>query len=381
MSYFDVIIRDDFTPSDLSACAHDGVSVMKTPHVGNMYPNNLIWAKAGIPMVSYDRNIGKKDSNFHPHCVIKLGSREQIARDDVLVSHATIQRASSLMPSYFKKGMLLSEAHMMSLRKTFPASNVQTFSEYLLHHRPQVLSVLQAGFKQAQQYSKFSWERYVWPNGTISFHTARTWNEIIRSGIYGITSYESGWIVPLGQCILLAGAIESCKFDQPEVIHPSGPDMVNYIKKLTEGLNAVYSDVSGLSCMPNNIKFILVPVADMRFAVPSEQSYALDQLVHCYCTYHTLQQQRNERVTSASPKDRKKVIQECDKEKDGAIKDLRNAIQRCPDIFYDITEGNYVSQYDLRDSSSLYIADWATHQTFATLSKIMKELVKLRKRV
>ncbi|PSO44287.1 MAG: hypothetical protein BRC22_02740, partial [Parcubacteria group bacterium QH_9_35_7] len=70
---FDVQERKDINLKALAQINRGGGSVVKTPHVGNWYPNNLAVAQTGIHMLAYDRNIGRKDSNFHPHKVIKDG--------------------------------------------------------------------------------------------------------------------------------------------------------------------------------------------------------------------------------------------------------------------------------------------------------------------
>ncbi len=61
-----------------------GGRVLKTPHIGNIYPNNLALIALGIPTLLYDRTIGSKDKSFQPHKLIYNGVAKQIANLDIL---------------------------------------------------------------------------------------------------------------------------------------------------------------------------------------------------------------------------------------------------------------------------------------------------------
>ena len=76
---FKISIHDDISIADLLVINKRGGVVLKTPHVGNIYPNNLAIASLGIPMLFYDRTLGNKDFNFHPNKIIVGGKSEILA--------------------------------------------------------------------------------------------------------------------------------------------------------------------------------------------------------------------------------------------------------------------------------------------------------------
>lgn len=64
---FNILIHDDISLDELIKINESGGRVLKTPHIGNIYPNNLAIISLGIPTLLYDRTIGTKDENFHPY--------------------------------------------------------------------------------------------------------------------------------------------------------------------------------------------------------------------------------------------------------------------------------------------------------------------------
>lgn len=80
---FHILIHDDISIAQLIEIDKNGGRVLKTPHIGNIYPNNLALISLGIPTLLYDRTIGIKDKSFHPHKIVYNGIAEEIADPDI----------------------------------------------------------------------------------------------------------------------------------------------------------------------------------------------------------------------------------------------------------------------------------------------------------
>ncbi|MBI4713613.1 hypothetical protein HY771_00255, partial [Candidatus Uhrbacteria bacterium] len=238
MSFF-VRARDDLSLTDLKAIHDRGGSVVKTPHVGNIYPGNLGVAKAGIRMIFYDRNIGSKDSNFHPHGVIRGSRFEALSDRKLLTTHAKASKTSSLAEEWFRSGDSMLERHMASLRKSVPELQGEVYSDYLRVRSRSATDVLRA---TADSHPTL-WERSVQANGTVVNYSCRGWADLARSGVLGVTRQDSGALIPNALNVVLISVLEAHERGVSEVYHLSGPDMVRYIGLLQGKFDELYTAV------------------------------------------------------------------------------------------------------------------------------------------
>lgn len=357
---FPVVIRRDCSLMDLVAIHRAGGSVMKTPHVGNMYPNNLAVGALGIPLNCYDRTVGRKDRNFHPHRVIRGGASEVIADHTLLTTHVRVERPSRFAPEWFSVGARVSDGHMAALRAALPMAECVVYTEWLRRYADRVTAVLEV----LTDTFPFLWERLVHSDGRVVEHpNVRNWSIAQALGVYGITSdAPSGLLIPNVVNIILDGVLECGARGVTEVYHCSGPDMVRYIGDLEDQLHALYDTVRkrlgwGL---PEELRFHLVPVAEMRFAVPEPRRAALDALIGAWCDMRAMKRHHAERMRAVTDGERYAAIAACASERDRATSRIRDASMACAEIFYRIEDANCTTQYDLlAERTTVYVPPWA----------------------
>lgn len=371
---FIVQIREDLSLADLRRLRKEGASVMKTPHVGNVYPNNLLVARMGILMNFYDRTIGARDKNFHPHRVIVDGKSEEIALGHVMTTHARVTREVIGVPHIAKEERIV-DCHMRAMQNAMPDADCVVYTDYLRHHADVVLEVLSI---VADEHPEV-WEYLVTRDGDRRpFHITRGRERLLAYGIYGITDDAQGALVPNILNILLDGIIESRETGLHEVYHLSGPDMVKYIGTMLKTLDALYATVrrnSSLS-LPETIIFNLVPVAGIRFAVDREHRAEVDDLIDAWHGLNAGNRQRSEMLRMAS--DKNAAIQAAAAGKSQDMLRLRAAAVAATHVFYDIARADTFSQYDLLRGRELYVHPWGCEATIREIELMMKECVRQR---
>jgi len=366
---FRVVPRYDLSLKDLAALHRDGHSVTKSPHVGNWYPNNLAVASLGIPMNVYDRTIGVRDRNFHPHKIIVDGGSEEVADPAILTTHARVIRESSWFPERFPVGSRVLDGHMQAIRDAVPGANCVVFTDYLRQHADRVLAILEVATGRISGL----WRRFAHTDGTITEPTCGGWDRIAQTGgIYGLTNDEFGWLIPNELNVILDGVLQAAIHNASVVYHLSGPDMIGYIGGYAELLAKIHAALrQKLDWVPEQVELHLVPVATMRFAVPETRRQALDSFMDELLAIYAWRTARGEEIPPG-PNGNKKIAAmestEAKTEHRRMKSRLREAAAECPEVWYDITEGSFVSQYDLLASGTpIYIHPWAVAAPVALL--------------
>lgn len=375
---FKISIHDDVSITDLLAINKNGGVVLKTPHVGNIYPNNLAIASLGIPMLFYDRTLGTKDFNFHPNKIIVGGKSEIIAEPDILTSHSIITQSPENIDSSFEPviGSKLVNFHMSALKKALPEANCFTYTEYIQSNKDRVLKILEA----VTNLHPHLWTRLVDKNGITSKATATSWDDVVRLGIYGLTNYESGWIIPNPVSILFHGTIDISKAGVENAYLLSGPDMYRYIDGYQEELNEIYDHMKKVLNwdLPETMSCHIIPVINMRFIVEIDYKNTLDKLVTAYLKFVSLEDSIRD---SIKDKVNGICLEKNFKEKEDAKKEIMSCISEGfpffrQTVFYEIEDENCFTQYDLIKSNGLYIHPWAINSKLCDVSKAFHFLKK-----
>jgi len=365
---FNVQEQKDINLKALAQINRGGGSVVKTPHVGNWYPNNLAVAQAGIHMLAYDRNIGHKDSNFHPHKLIKDGSTERIGCPNKMCTHLKVKNKpeDEMAQRFFADNV--AKGHIKAIRAALPEAEIETFTDYLQRHRQEVLTVIR---KVTPHYNNL-WERKVLATGEVFRSHSPSLNELQQEGIYGLTDDQEGWIIPLEICVLLCGVLEAVDYGVCKLFHLSGPDMKNYVgSTMREQLNNMYElTLDELSRLPQKLEFNIVPVSHMRLAVPTSRQEKLDGLVESYLQLQQAEESFGSRIQSADPSERSEVIREVEREREEKQDQLRAAVKQCPEVFYNVERGRYFSQYDILEED-LYLHPWGLKATMKELKDML----------
>lgn len=346
--------RQDLSLGHLLALHAQGIHCPKTPHCGNFYPNNLAFAALGLPLMCVDHTTGDRDQNFHPHCVIRNGQRDALAHDHLLTTHTRVLRSSRLVHhGLFPIGARMIDEHMNALACAFPRASITSLSRVLRAQQDFFAAVFEESSSALD--GREVWWRYVYDDGHIAEYrdNKRGWSHVSREPIFGLTDSYEGWIPPNELHIvsdIVRGALHN-RSDQ--AYHVSGPDMYRYIGGLLRDISRMYDCVRArvFPHLPERVVLNLPAAHEMRFAVRADRRDRLDELFESYRAY------------CASP--------------DTSEQRLRSAIARCPDIFYEISRADYMSQHDLIDGDrvhELYIHPDAIDMTFGECTRMMHVL-------
>ncbi|MSR85266.1 hypothetical protein EXS71_02420 [Candidatus Uhrbacteria bacterium] len=369
---FNVIIRKDISLADLAHLHHKGDSVQKTPHVGNIYGNNLAIGALGIPMNLYDRTLGIKDYNFHPHRVIHAGKSETISNPELLTSHACVLQPSTLAPKWFTPGARLTEGHLASVQAAVPGEWL-LYTDYLSRHAEDIIAVIETLF----DHPAVSWERHVDADGCVTKPGHAIFGGMLkRVGIFGLTNSQAGWLTPNILNILIDGMVEAKLRGVRDVYHLSGPDMVLYINGLLPSFHALYDQARkrlGWRELPETLTFHLIPVADMRFAVLNDRRMALNALIDAWLNLEAGNRRRAIRFQGVMDQVTKKaIVQEVGASKDKDLMRVRQAVHDCPEIFYQIERpGSAFTQYDVLERG-LYVHPWGVENSLEVVGRAMR---------
>ncbi len=369
---FDLVTRDDLSLADLVRMHQAGASVLKTPHVGNIYPNNLAIAMLGLPLVLVDRTIGHKDRNFHPHQLIHERRAEVVAPGDVLTTHAKIVRTPSRFAERFTVGARVMDAHMKALREALPHADLMTETERQ-RRDPEFFSSL---FETLHHGAPHAWERYVREDGVVMQRKPTDgWKQICDEGIHGLVpDHANGWITP-NIWALIADAVSQWRLrGTSQLFELSGPDMVIYIGKHQEELHQCYHAVRQhlFPALPETMTCVIVPVAEMRLIVPVEQRAALEALVDAYLSLGAFRVQTAEQMRGLTVEARATLSLMITEKRYGLNTRLRETVQACPDLVYNIRHASYLSQYDMLTGTKFFIHPWGVETPMREIIAFMK---------
>ena len=345
--------RPDLSMNDLLSMQSRGVFVPKTPHVGNFYPNNLACLKLGFHMQCVDTTTGNKDAFFHPDCVVRAnGYPSRICSPILMSSHAPVSAVpDSACADLFPVGTVASRCHTAALQTVFPHGNIEHYADFTWRHR----DILYPLTCEATACAPQLWYRYVYDDGHIAEHSSSPHMTMIQQeGILGISHQQHGWTCPLTITILGDIVVDLTQSDRDWMIHLSGPAMSGYIGQHMKLLSNMYDRYRARvnPALPESVTFHMPTVHDMRLAVIDDRKDALDVLVGAYLAF---------------------------KNDSSRIRELLRAIENCPDVFYQIEDACFLSQYDLLDETGLkahdlYIHPYGLSSSFDQLHMMMTEL-------
>lgn len=392
---FQVERLDDISLNQLLALQGEGASVMRTPHVGNSSAANLTWMSQGGRTVLFDRNIGTRDKNYHPHLIISEGESIEISDPTVLTTHSEVTADVSHGGVTANKGQRISDVHTRGLRTTFPGFNPLLDSTYLRDHDSvagDVLNALRGEFEEL-------WTRKVDEEGHVHDMLPGTF-EADPNNVFLFThgqQEDKGLLLPVMYTALIYGVTEALEYNTDVVYHLSGPDMVNYLPQMQEQLAQAYEHVRSRTRwghhLPERLSFRVVPADSARFIVPTDEQVALDTLVDSFLFINeeveALRKSKAEAIKGVAKDDqesRQAVIQHFDS-LIGSHRDLLDeAVAACPRVFFNTADADYTTQYDLRFHSTegqrgFYVHPWALDAPLSEVAKMYKQMAKIHQRI
>ncbi|MFM2424180.1 MAG: hypothetical protein RLZZ70_571 [Candidatus Parcubacteria bacterium] len=298
-----------------------GYSVMKTPHIGNQHPSNLLCAALGIHMDMVTFTQGEKDLNFHPHLRIAGGIARQLYEASIYTPFAVVT-----------DGQSAEDYHQRSVRERFVGTLVTTDIE-LLHQELEVsVRVLEASTKSLPGL----WYRHVDSTGVVTRVTEPP-VETLLPNIFRVTSATSGFVIPNRLHMMVTFIWQILSTGRDTVYHLSGPDMVGYIGKLESGLSRMYDAIrTVVPGLPDVLTVYVVPVAQSRFVTHITRRDSLEALLDTIAWYERQDVTKRAEATSV----------------------VKNAGGLYPEFGRSISRGDFLSQYDLVSVADLYVPDW-----------------------
>jgi hypothetical protein len=343
--------NNDLSLLDLVALQKSGYSVVRSPHVGNLYPLNMLALMMGIPLNLYDRNYGKKDANYHPHTVIIDGQQYQVADPERMVCQAAIERVPPPpAEQFFAIGEPLAGAHTTALKSAFPdhADQITVFSTYLSDRTDLALQLLKPAFLHKPQL----WHRYVRQDGSFqkNLSAPSSWHRLREQGILSVTDDSSGWLIPLELVTVLDGVIEGLEHDNFDVYHLSGPAMIEYIDQKKALMQSLYEAIRehGQLDLPEHVWFHVVPFANIPLIAPPDQVSALRESLRLARLIGVGKRRIQKKGSLLSKQETKhQAVPQFRSSMEEAVRQLTEALGRCSDVDPDLSAGTFFSQYDV----------------------------------
>lgn len=317
-----------------------GFSVLKSPHVGNQHPSNLVTAALNLPLRMVSFTIGEKDKNFHPQLLIKQGIGETISCEKTWTPFARTIWGDSL------EGF-----HQGSLLQRFPRLSFETDYEMLCAEPELGLTVLNA----ATESIKNLWYRRVSESGELTRlrpETVPAWSRI-ESDIFRLSSPHSGYVVPNRGFILFDLVWQSLASGRDLIYHLSGPQMVGYIGGHVKSLSRAYDNLRRtLPALPETLRVRVVPVASARFVTHVSREQDLRAVEEVIVWYENLPRERRQYAKYTFAK----------------------LVERYPEFTRPIESAECLSQYDLRSADDLVLSDWMLEAPLSRVEAIHRML-------
>jgi len=317
----------------------------------------------------YDRTLGKRDANFHPHLTILGGRSEQIACGGKLTTHAVIDRPSERLKS-FSLGRKLIDCHMEAMSQALPTADCVVYSDYLREHQNVVLRLLEL----VTVYKPSVWTHQVTNLGDrVHLNSPiHNWADVLSLGIFGLTDMDSGALIPNILNVIIHAVVEAVKTNCACVYHLSGPDMVNYIGNMKSELAELYEALHAEMRLSESLEFNLIPVAGVRLAGDEDARQRIDELVDAWLALSKNNVLRGQRIQRAGPS-RSQVIITCASEKNRDVHRFRDAALAAPEVFYDITMANTFTQHDIVAGRRFFIHPWAVEAPITQINALITE--------
>lgn len=372
----EITINDQLSVAELQQKQSEGFSVLRSAHVGNVRPYNMVLANAGIPLLCVDHTITGIDRNYLPESVVKAGQRDIIAPSEQLVCASRV--AASLQP--------LSEFHLGNLADAVPGANTFTNSQYLMsnYELTEEITTL-AAEAMPGLFHRIAYEGIAQRKRDAAAELGRIGTLQLNQGT------ANGVIIPNELDIILNFVIETLKSERQTQYHLSGPDMVKYIDQEQEELDALYEMVKVDSSigdqLPDTLKVELVPTTAARFATTKQRAPILESLLGTFNFVTQEQVNIKERRKSFFASDESRESER----RDSFISDIKveeskleqlllDEISNMPELFGTNTDTNFISQYDVIDEGGLFVPELTMTLPMVALDGIYKSLQRVRKR-
>jgi len=366
-----VVLRKDISFSDIVK-----LNPLRSAHIGNQYPTNLLLLQHGVKTILYDRNlIG--DKNYHPNSVIVGGNNIKMTQSpmNLLSPYGVIDSAGLKKIGIKNKHQTIAQLHYDMAKKVFPKTDIKTFSEYILTKEHLLKNVLSAVIEYRPDY----FNRFILKSGKIlslstidgkylyytdnvesrkilkseTVANAINFTKNLKTSIVdksGIIGENEGCIWNGIVTVLLCIVMESAGKASPcEIWHLSGPDMVKYVLQCESELNTLYEATRNLcnGALPQILEFNVVPTATaLRLFCKADKYVEARSIFSLLETKESLEKEKREKIKNAG-KNTEAIIHEYTKKIHALRRKIADRLSGVPEMFYDLSKGAFPTQYDI----------------------------------
>ncbi len=385
----EIIETSDISIAQIMQMQNEGVSVVRSAHVGNLRPYNLALAASGINMLLVDHNMTGVDANYRPGSVVMGGEEKQVARLGVLTCRAEAN-----------DGNRLDDFHIDALRSALPDAKIVTNTESIQQAKEVVAEIAEI----TKQIMPEAFRRVALEDGRVI--TVDDGAKLLDGGMEIMQlsddprSEKKTMLLPNVVDIVKDFVLELISTGNSTLVHLSGPDMVSYLGLNKDGspkearqmvmrlFEEVVSKATFRDLLPPVCTVMLVPATAARFATTMQRKEALDNLLNAVCPQEfdeplaAVRQQRAEfaRLTdnkgTADFKARAAVFAAQER---GIYQQVADASKEVPELFIGPKDGGFVSQYDLIQEGGIYIPKENIQLTMEELNAVFNGILKARK--
>ena len=338
-------IENDFTSvslKDLVELRARGYSVLKSPHVGNQHPSNLVCAALGLPLEMVSFTIPERDKNFHPQLQIVAGEGTQLFDPGILTQFACVPG-----------GQTATEFHQSAVQRVFPRTEICTDIERMLSENTLSEIVL----RRSNQAIKQLWYRKVDGEGNLQSvrRVERLLPSALEGNIFQVTNQSAGWVVPNRVHAVFDFIWQSLSSGRDVIYHLSGPQMVGYIGGIKSSISTIYDAVrEEVPGLPETLTLRVVPVAACRFVTLRSRADALLSVQEVVGWYETLPNQECRHAHTR----------------------FREVVEMYPEFTTAIETAATLSQYDIASADDLLLDPWMIKTPLSRVESMYKRLLK-----
>ena len=385
-----IIEKPDVSINDLIQIQADGISVLRSAHVGNLSPYNLALAQSGVRILLVDHNITGKDKNYFPELAASTTGTERLVRDGLLSSRTVLDTGDT------KDARYLDQFHIRTIEKAIPNSQLITNTDYVRKHDAianEVLSISAACMPEL-------FTRIVTADGSTK-HVDDGTRRLQEKGALQLAddprTVDGAVLIPNAVDIVLNFLIEALDSGEAVQYHLSGPAMVQYVLKQKEPmlpvLQMLYSDIvskaSFGSKLPDCLLVNLVPTAEAKFATTSARQPQLDNLLAVIAAGESGKQLLAAARASffkedacTDPRERQTLEDLQRSEQARLVGAIALAAEATPEHFTEPRSTGFITQYDVLNEGGLYVPSTnrtATMAALRALTVVIDNAVKKRR--
>lgn len=373
---------------------NQGVSAVRSAHVGNARGYNLAVADKRIPMLLIDHNIASQwpnepgDRNYLPGSIV---TREGVSPMTLSSAGGLALRTTTTCPEG-RYQRFVDELHVMGLRAAFPDTPIVTNTEYL--RADDARPVTEAVVRATRIVAPHLFTRKIEAGEAAPIKAAFQAfdSDIDRYGILQLNDdprRDRGVLLPNEADIVAGLAIEALRSGRQTQIHLSGPDMQCYIKdsQTMRTLSDIYHELRRTAPfgqdLPETLRVQLVPADHAQFVTTTKRAERLQTVFNLAAQLPERKTERAAFFKTEAASDlgkREAWIAEMDKGDAELAQEISAAMAECPEILDDPKGAPFISQYDVLNEHGLFMPNANETLTMRELQNFAKTLRRIRER-